>query len=81
MVNDELQEDKAAYLDMIACYAYKRKKYLEKRIQVYQDYAETLVGQAFLEKEKIYMTQLPQDYIHITSGLGDAPPDNIFPHA
>src|SRR5215510_8944251 len=39
---------------------------------------EGLVGQAALEKEKIILTNVPPDYIQITSGLGEAPPLNII---
>jgi hypothetical protein len=37
-----------------------------------------LVGQAALEKERILITNAPQDYVQITSGLGQAPPTNII---
>ncbi|NJL13681.1 MAG: hypothetical protein HC913_12215 [Microscillaceae bacterium] len=62
------------YLDMVSCYAYNRKKYLQKRIKVHPEYAETLVGQAYLERETIYLKEVPKDYLRITSGLGDAAP-------
>lgn len=71
-------ENDLVILDMIACYAFNRKKYQTKQIKVYPDYAETLLGQTYLEKERIYMTELPDDYIKITSGLGDAPPRNLL---
>ncbi len=45
-----------------------------KRIELGQG----LVGQCALEKEKILLTNVPPDYIRISSGLGDATPANII---
>lgn len=69
-----VQEDKEEeYLEMTACYAYNRKKFLNKRIEK----REGLVGQAYLEKDVIYMTDIPHNYISITSGLGEALPRSL----
>jgi HAMP domain-containing protein len=38
---------------------------------------EGLVGQAAVEKQRILLTKVPTDYIHISSGLGQAAPFNI----
>ncbi|MBX2944570.1 MAG: GAF domain-containing protein [Cyclobacteriaceae bacterium] len=66
-------EGSEQYLNLTACYAYERKKYLSKRVEVGQG----LVGQCFLEKDIIYMTKVPQNYVQITSGLGEATPGCI----
>ena len=35
-------------------------------------------GQAAFEKQRILITNVPPDYVHIASGLGEAPPLNII---
>ena len=68
--NDESKE----YIELVACYAYDRRKYLNKRIEK----KEGLVGRCVQEGETIYMTEIPENYIHITSGLGDDNPRSLI---
>lgn len=72
IMNDDIANDR--HLEMVACYAYNRKKFLNQRIEI----GEGLTGQVVLEKETIYMTDVPQNYIHITSGLGEALPNCLL---
>jgi len=71
-----LNEQDASHpiLDLMACYAYDRRKYMNQTI----DIGDGLIGQCFLEKEIIYMTNVPKDYVRITSGLGEATPRSVL---
>lgn len=62
------------YLELMASRAYERKKFLEKRIEIGQG----LVGQAAIEKQTIYMLDVPDGYLNITSGLGYANPNCLI---
>ena len=64
----------APMLKLIASYAYRARKNVSNRFGI----GEGLVGQAALEKQPILLTNVPDDYIQITSGLGEAPPRNII---
>ncbi|MBN2613964.1 MAG: GAF domain-containing protein [Bacteroidales bacterium] len=61
-------------LYLASAFAYNRKKYLSKTVTM----GEGLVGTCALEKRLIMITEVPSDYISITSGLGDAPPGVIL---
>ncbi len=56
------------------CYAYEREKFVNQTF----DLEEGLIGQSYKEKEPILLTEVPKDYLKITSGLGEATPNCIF---
>jgi PAS domain S-box-containing protein len=72
LINDDNEQD--TFIELVACYAYNRKKYLNKRIEL----GEGMTGQCVLERDTIYMSDIPDDYLRITSGLGDALPRNLL---
>ncbi|HKC20435.1 MAG TPA: response regulator, partial [Candidatus Dormibacteraeota bacterium] len=61
------------HLALQAGYAYKQRRNVPMEFA----FGEGLVGQCALEKKRIVVTNVPKDYIRITSALGDAPPFNI----
>jgi len=61
-------------LRLTASYAYKKQKELSNKFS----FGEGLVGQAALERESILLTQVPEGYIKIQSGLGEARPASII---
>ncbi|WP_161626112.1 PAS domain S-box protein [Hugenholtzia roseola] len=70
-----LPEDEAAgYFELLACVAYDRKKHQTKTIGL----REGLLGQVYVEKEVIYLKEIPNEYLQITSGLGQANPQHLL---
>jgi signal transduction histidine kinase/DNA-binding response OmpR family regulator/HAMP domain-containing protein len=61
-------------LEMVASYAFTERKHLNNRFRL----REGLVGQVAYEKKRILLTNVPGDYITISSALGEAPPLNII---
>jgi HAMP domain-containing protein/signal transduction histidine kinase/DNA-binding response OmpR family regulator len=61
-------------LKLFAAYAYRDELSLKKEFNL----GEGLVGQCALEKEKILLSNVPEGYVKIGSGLGDATPINLI---
>ncbi|WP_193196896.1 response regulator [Nostoc sp. MG11] len=66
--------DNQPVLKLLSSYAYKERKHLANEFRL----GEGLVGQCALEKQRILLTQVPSDYIRISSGLGEALPLNVI---
>ncbi len=72
IINDDNPDNK--YIELIAAYAYGRRKFLEKKIP----FGVGLIGRAVLEGETIHITQVPEDHLSISSGLGDRHPNSLL---
>lgn len=60
-------------LVLLASYAYTERKSIANRFA----YGQGLVGQVAREKKRLLVHNVPQDYITISSGLGEAQPLNV----
>ncbi len=69
------EEDKSnVHFNLTAAYAYDRKKFLEKSVSL----GEGMLGTCAIEAKTVYMTEIPNHYIEITSGLGGANPSSLL---
>lgn len=69
-----MKEADEAKFKLLASYAFKERKHLSTEFGL----GEGLVGQAAYEKSPIILSQVPSDYIRVQSGLGEAPPLNLY---
>jgi HAMP domain-containing protein/CheY-like chemotaxis protein/signal transduction histidine kinase len=58
---------------LLGGYAYSKRKNLANEFHP----GEGLIGQCTLERERILVTNVPGNYVHVSSGLGEAAPNNI----
>ncbi|AYB32581.1 GAF domain-containing protein [Chryseolinea soli] len=65
-----ISDEQQGALDLVAAYAYGRKKHMKSTVNA----GEGLAGQVLLEKNLMLLKEIPNDYIKITSGLGEALP-------
>ena len=73
VVNDDDKDD--VFIEIKASYAYNKKKHLKGSFK----FAEGLVGQSAIEQETLLRTEIPSDYVSITSGLlGERKPECIL---
>ncbi len=72
LLDDENENDK--HFRMTAAFAYERRKYADKRLE----WGEGMVGACALEGDTIHLKKVPNNYLTITSGLGQATPNNLL---
>lgn len=71
LINNDIETN--PFIELVASCAYDRRKYSNKRIEI----GEGLVGTCVIEKETTILTDIPQEYITIKSGLGGSNPNFI----
>ncbi|WP_044208081.1 PAS domain S-box protein [Flammeovirga sp. OC4] len=69
-----LDQSSDQVVNQVASYAYGKKRFPQKKIST----NEGLVGQVMLEKQYIYVEDVPDHYTAISSGLGEAAPTSII---
>lgn len=72
VVDDE--EGQNQLLQLFGSYAFDREKHINNDFY----FGEGLVGRAAVEKEVIYVTDIPPDYMKIRSGLGEDVPSSLL---
>ena len=72
VLNDDDKDD--IHLVQAATVAFQKTKFVQHKIYP----GDGLVGTCFLEKEKIYLTKLPDKYIEVHTGLGESNPKNLL---
>ncbi len=72
IINDDKSAD--IFIELVAAFAYDRNKSEEKRIEL----GEGLIGRCVQENETVFMTDIPKNYVRITSGLGNDNPRNLL---
>lgn len=72
LLNEEDESD--PFFELVAAFAYNRHKYKAKKILA----GEGLIGACTIEKKTIHLTEIPDGYIEITSGLGHSTPTTLL---
>jgi GAF domain-containing protein len=72
VLNDE--DDRNKHLELVSLFAFDNKKFETQKVRL----GEGILGQTFLEKETTVLTQIPEEYVRITSGLGGANPKSLL---
>jgi len=69
-----IEEEDEQMLELMSTYAWGRRKFVEKKL----DLKSNLIGQAVLEREYLFIKNVPKEFVNITSGLGEATPRSVL---
>ncbi len=68
------EEEGEKYIDMLALFAFDRKKFPDKRFA----WGEGLIGACAIERKTIFIKEATDTFVDITSGLGGSNPKSIL---
>ncbi len=68
------EKDKKKYIELKAAYAYDRKKEMSASLEL----GEGLIGRVIKEKQILKLSNLPEGYLFVRSGLGERSPQNLI---
>ncbi len=68
------EHEKEVFLEKVASYAWGKTNFNKSRVKP----GEGLLGQVWLEKTTLFLKEVPEDYVTIGSGLGEAKPTCIL---
>ncbi len=68
------QDSREIVFNLTAAYAYDRRKFADRTVKL----GEGMLGTCAIEADTIYMTDIPNHYMEITSGLGGANPNSLI---
>lgn len=63
-----------AFLELRGAYAYGKEKIINKKVTTY----DGLIGRVYQEKEMVLISELPEDYTQISSGIGGTEPRSLL---
>ncbi|WP_017746250.1 HAMP domain-containing protein [Scytonema hofmannii] len=69
----DIVEQHMPLLKLLSTFAYQERKHLSHQFRL----GEGLVGQCAIEKQRILLIDVPDNYVKINSGLGEATPLNV----
>ena len=70
---DRERSEPEPVLNLIASYGFGGRKTLSPTYRL----KESLIGQCAFEKKRILLARVPEDFIYIASGMGEAPPRSV----
>ena len=68
------EDENNTILELKSFYAFNRRKFIKRAFE----FGEGLVGNCAIEKQTIHLTEIPDNYIQITSGLGGSNPKSLL---